>query len=1017
MKSNYLLIYFLLLSAFGFAQSYDIGGTVKESGTGLPLPGVNVQIKNTTKGTTSDFDGNFSLAGIPSGSVVVFSYVGFSNFEYTVTSSNNKVAISLQEDTKSLDEVVVIGYGTQKKREVTGSVSLIDSKTIEKIKPIKVDQALQGTVSGVIVSGGTGAPNSGFDIKIRGVGSNEVNRPTAIIDGYVGNLSDLNPSDIETITVLKDAQAAIYGVIGANGIILITTKTGKKNTKPTVTYNGYTGFQETSRKLSLLNATDYALLLNESYANSGKPVPYPNISGLGRGTDWQDELFRKGAPIISHDFSVSGGTDKVTYSISASDLTQEGIIGTYDKARFKRNSARIALGFDISEKLKVQTNVIYTYFNSRNFNDNGLGSVLFNAVNLPGTFTPYDSDGGFTQIPNQGYGVEIINPLAQLENTYNDGSYKKINGTFGLDYELIKGLTITSRIGFSTGNGRGKTFAKELHYGFDKVFNVPRSRVDQNKNEDNNYSFDIFATYKKTLGESHNFSLTVGNTIFKEFGTGLNASAYDVPNNSWEFADVSLANGFRAGRDVGAYNYDERRLSYFARFQYDYKGKYLLSGMYRRDASTKFGANNTVAYFPSMTAGWLISNENFFGTDNIVNFLKLRFSYGILGNDQIGNNRFASLLNGEATYVFNGNLINGTAIGVLPNPDLKWEKGKKLDIGLDINLFQNKLNIVADYYNDVREDLLIQYTPSSGIAGGGAPGSGNPTVNAGTTRNSGYEFAINYNDNISDNFKIDVNYNISTIKNVVEKVNTPTGYIESGSFGVGQTLLPSRMETGQPIGYFYGYQTDGIFQNQAEVDAHPSQIALGANAQPGDIRFKDLNGDGVIDVKDRTNLGDPIPDFIMGFNFNLTYKSFDFGAYTYASIGNDIVRNYERTLTDVNRLNYVLGRWTGEGTSNSVPRVTTDATSNNVFSDYFVEDGSYFRIQNVQLGYTLNPEVSNRIGMSKFRLYLGVNNLYTFTKYKGYDPAAVSAAPVGGGIDNGSYPIPRTYMLGVNINF
>lgn len=1017
MKSNYLLIYFLLLSAFGFAQSYDIGGTVKESGSGLPLPGVNIQIKNTTRGTTSDFDGNFSLGGIPTGSVVVFSYVGYSNFEYTVTSNNSNVAIAMQEDTKTLDEVVVIGYGSQKKREVTGSVSIVDAKTMEKIKPIKVDQALQGTVSGVIVSGGTGAPNAGFDIKIRGVGSNEVNRPTAIIDGYVGNLSDLNPSDIETLTVLKDAQAAIYGVIGANGIILVTTKTGRKNTKPMVSYNGYTGFQETSRKLSLLNATDYALILNESYANAGNPLPYPNVSGLGKGTDWQDELFRKGAPIISHDFSVSGGTDKVTYAISASDLTQEGIIGDWDKSRFKRNTARIALGFDISEKLKVQTNVTYSYYNSRGFNDNGLGSVLFNAINLPGTFTPYDQNGEFTQIPNQGYGIEIINPLAQLANTYNDGSYKKINGTFGLDYELIEGLTLTSRIGFNTGNGRGKTFAKELFYVEGKVFNVPRSRVDQSKNEDNNYSFDFFATYKKTFADNHNLTFTVGNTIFKEFGTGLNASGYDIPNNSWEFADISLANGFREGRDVGAYNYDERRLSYFARFQYDFKGKYLISGMYRRDASTKFGPNNTIAYFPSMTAGWLISNEDFFGTDNIVNFLKLRASYGVLGNDQIGNNRFASLLNGEATYVFNGSLINGTAVGVLPNPNLKWEKGKKLDIGLDVNLFENKVNIVADYYNDVRENLLIGSVPASGIGGGGAPGSGNSTVNAGTTRNSGFEFAINYNNQITDDFKVELNYNISTIDNVVELVDTETGFIEGGTFGVGQTLLTSRMEEGQPIGYFYGYQTDGIFQNQAEIDAHPSQAAIGSGTSPGDIRFKDVNGDGVIDTNDRTNLGDPIPDMIMGFNFNLTYKGFDLAAYTYASIGNDIVRNYERTLTDVNRLNYVLDRWTGEGTSNTVPRVTTDATNNNVFSDYFVEDGSYFRIQNVQLGYTLNPDFSNRIGISKFRMYLGVNNLYTFTKYRGFDPGAVSAAPIGGGIDNGTYPIPRTYMLGVNINF
>lgn len=1015
MKSTYVLMYLLLFSVFGYAQSHDIGGTVKESVSGLPIPGVSVTIKNSQAGTVTDMDGNFSLNGVPEGSKIVFSYVGYTDQEYTVTASDKAIVISLQEG-KSLDEVIVIGYGSQKKKELTGSVGVVSSKTIEKLKPIKVDQALQGTVAGVMVTGATGAPNSSFDIKIRGVASNLVNRPTAIIDGYIGNLSDLNPSDIETLTVLKDAQAAIYGVIGANGIILVTTKTGRKNTKPKVTYNGYTGFQETSKKLSLLNATEYALLLNESYANGGQTLPYPDVSGLGKGTDWQDELFRKSAPIISHDFSVSGGSEKITYAVSASDLTQEGIIGEKDKARFKRNTAKIALGFDITDKLKANTNVMYTYFNSRGFNDNGLGSVLFNAINAPATLSPYDANGDFSLVPNTpGLGIEIINPLAQLANTYNDGGYKKINGTFGLDYEAIKGLTLTSRIGFNTGHGYGKNFAKQISYG-GKVFDVSRSRVDQSNTTDNNYSFDFFATYKKTFGQDHNFTFTLGNTIFKEWGTGLSASGYDVPNNSWEFADISLATGFQNGRDVGSYNYDERRLSYFGRLQYDYKGKYLISGMYRRDASTKFGPANTVAYFPSMTAGWVVSQEGFFGVNNIVNFLKLRLSYGSLGNDQIGNNSYASLLTGEATYVFDGSLVNGTATGLIANPGILWEKGKKFDFGIDMNLFKDKLIIVTDYYRDVRQNLLIGPLPVSGIAGGGAPGSSNPTVNAGTTVNSGLEFSVTYSDKISDNFKIDANYNITTIKNKVTEVKSESKYLQGGGFGVGQQP-PARMQEGYTLGYFYGYQTDGIFQNQSEVDAHPSQSALGADAQPGDIRFVDINGDGIVNTDDRTDIGNPIPDMIMGFNLNLAYKGLDFALYTYASIGNDIVRNYERTLSDVNRLDYVLDRWTGEGTSNTVPRVTTAATSNNVFSDYFVEDGSYFRIQNIQLGYTINPDFTAKGGISKLRLYAGVNNLYTFTKYRGFDPAAVGASPIGGGFDNGTYPSPRTYMLGVNINF
>jgi TonB-linked SusC/RagA family outer membrane protein len=465
-----------------------------------------------------------------------------------------------------------------------------------------------------------------------------------------------------------------------------------------------------------------------------------------------------------------------------------------------------------------------------------------------------------------------------------------------------------------------------------------------------------------------------------------------------------------------SYSYDERRLSYFGRLQYDYKGKYLLSAMLRRDASTKFGPDNRASYFPSFTAGWVISDEGFYGESKLVNFLKLRASYGTLGNDQIPNNGYVGLLSGEGTYVFDGTLVNGVATGQIPNPDLKWEEAKKFDVGLDLKLLNNKISIVTDYFIDTRKDLLIPNIPISGINGTAAPGAGAPTVNAGTVRNSGVEFSIDYKNKFSDNFSMSVGYNVTFLENEVLEVNNGTGFLEGGSFGVGQPA-PSRMEVGQPIGYFYGYKSDGIFQNQAEIDAHPSQLALGASASPGDIRYVDLNGDNVIDVKDRTNIGDPIPEATMGFNLQLNYKNFDFSVYTFASVSNDMVRNYERDVTDANHFRYVLDRWTGEGTSNSVPRVTTSSTANKVFSDYFVEDASYIRIQNIQLGYTLNPEFSQKASITKLRIYAGVNNLYTFTKYNGYDPGASNGAPIGGGIDYGFYPIPRTFLLGLNINF
>jgi TonB-linked SusC/RagA family outer membrane protein len=911
--------------------------------------------------------------------------------------------------------VVVIGYGSQKKREVTGAVSVVDSKTLEILKPIKIEQALQGTVAGVNVTTTSGAPGAALDIRIRGIATNGDNRPLTIIDGYQGELGLLNPNDVETITVLKDAQAAIYGSIGANGVILITTKTGKKNAKGKIAYNTYTGFQETTRKLPVLNATQYALLLNESYANGGKALPFPDVSGLGKGTDWQDEVFSKSVPVYSHDLSFSGGSDKMTYAVSGSHLDQEGIIGGA-KSGFLRNTARVSLGADVSDRLKLKTNVIYTYFKRRTLLENAIGSVLFNAINLPSTLAPYDANGDFTIIPSPtGLGNELINPLAQIANTYNNYNFKKISGTFGLDYKLFKGFVVTSTIGFNSANSESKSFSPLISYGPNKVFNNTRSSVSQSAINDNDYSFDIYGTYTKKVAENHNFVGTIGSTVFKEYGNGLFATGFDVPYNSWEFADVGLARGttLLPNPPSGSYVYDERRISYFGRLQYDFKGKYLFSALARRDLSTKFGPENRVAFFPSLTAGWVISDESFFGESKTVNFLKFRASYGTLGNDRIGNNRYISQLNLAPAGIFGDNQLNGVSLGVIPNPDIKWETAKKFDVGFDVNLFDNKVTVTTDYFIDTRADLLINSIPVSGILGTAGPGAGSPTINAGTVRNSGTEISVEYKNKFSDNFSMSVGYNVTFIKNEVLEVNG-VPYIEGGQFG--SSVSPSRMSVGNPIGYFYGLQTNGLYQNQADVDVQPVQN--GVPASIGDIRYVDQNGDGLISLeKDRVSLGDPIPDATMGFNLQFNYKALDFSMYTFASVGNEIVRNYERPFSDVNHLDYFLGRWTGEGTSNSTPKVTTGNTSNNLFSDYYVEDGSYLRIQNIQLGYTLNSKFAEKSGISKLRIYTAVNNLYTFTKYQGFDPGASNGQPIGGGIDGGFYPISRTYMLGLNINF
>jgi TonB-dependent starch-binding outer membrane protein SusC len=1018
MKLNYLLIIFLLFSTLGFAQKRDIVGTVKEQNTGLPLYGVNIRDNKSGASTATDFDGKFSLKGISSGTTLVFSFIGFQTKEYVVKENDSDILITLSDEAKSLNEVVVIGYGSVKQKQVTGAVGIVGAKTLETLRPVKIEQALQGTVSGVNVTTQGGAPGADLDIRIRGIATNGQNKPTAIIDGYAGDLSTLNPNDIESLTVLKDAQAAIYGTIGANGIILVTTKMGKRNSKAKISFNSSMGIQEVSRSLPTLNGKEYAMLLNESYAYAGMPLPYPNTSEIGEGTDWQKEIFQP-APIVSYDLSISGGSDKVTYAVSASHLDQEGIIGG-DKSGFLRNTGRVSLGADVSDRLKLKTNITYTFQTRNKLSDFGLGSVLFNALNISPLQSPYDSDGNYTLVPANGFGAEIINPLAQIENTYDTRELRKLNGNVGLDYKLTDAFTVSGSFGFNTSSEQRKTFAKMVSYG-GKVFDVTRSSVTQGALFENNYSLDLYGTYSKKFGE-HNIVGTLGTTVFKEVKNNLFATGFDVPYNSWDYADIKMTNGQPKTAPNSSDYEDERRLSYFVRAQYDLKGRYLFSAMLRRDSSTYFGPNNRVGYFPSMTLGWIISDESFYGVanDNFVNFLKFRGSYGVLGNDQIPRDGYVSLLGGEAAYAYSNattkdGLIFGKAIGQLANPNLKWEEAKKFDVGLDLRMFRNKISIVADYFIDNRTDLLIPWIPVSGIFGVTAPGGSPPTVNAGSVRNTGIEFSIDYKKTFENKLSLNLGYNATFIKNEVTAVNNGTGYIADGRFGLGEPS--SRMQIGKPIGYFYGYKTNGIFQNQAQVDAAPSQIALGALAKPGDIRFVDVDGNGVINSDDKTDIGNPIPAATMGFNLQVDYKRFDFVAYTFASIGNQMVRNYERSLTDVNRLDYVLDRWHGQGTSNTVPRVTPDATANYVLSDYFVEDASYLRIQNVQLGYSVNPEYFAKAGITKVRVYGGVNNLYTFTKYKGYDPGASNGRPIGGGIDDGFYPIPRTYMFGLNVNF
>ena len=1014
----------LFCLAFTSAQNVDVSGTIQDE-SGIPIPGVNIIVKNTTKGSVSDFDGNFTVTGVEIGSTLTFSYIGYITQELVVKDKSN-LSITLAEDVAKLDEVVVIGYGTQTKKEITGAVSVVSSETIEKLKPTRIEQALQGQVAGVNVTANSGSPGAGATINIRGVSTNGDSRPLILVDGNViEDLSVINPADIESMNILKDATAGIYGVRAANGVILITTKTGRKDMPLTIEYNAYAGFQETTRKMSVLNATEYALIVNEAFAAGGSTPPYTDISGLGKGTDWQDVIFQS-APIQSHNISFRAGKGKSSYSYSGSFLTQDGIVGG-SKSNFTRFTNSLAYNLDFLENFKFKSGLTLTRQNSKGLPENALGSVLFNALNMAPTFTVYDENGDFTLA--EGLGGEVINPLAQIENTYNRNKVMKLNGFAGLSYNFLEHFTAEANIQFNYAEVSNFSFDPIDYYGVGKVFNTLKSGVFEGFNIFRDYTFDGFIKYENTFNDTHKLNVLLGTSVFKTTGMFSGATASDIKNNDIAFASVAEASDPQdiykeLGRNP---TFDARLLSYFSRVQYDYKGKYLFSAVVRRDGSTKFGPENKFGIFPSGSIGWVASDEAFLKDSNFMNFLKVRASYGILGNDRIGDYRFVSLLTGEGTYFFGGNDREneyfGKASGPISNPQIKWEKQKTLDVGLDMRFLNNKIDLTTDYFKRRTEDLLVS-PDISGLLGTGAP----PFVNAGIVENTGIEFAIGYSDNLSENFKFSIKYNVTAIKNEVISVSGEGEYLEGGGFGISQPAI-SRMEAGYPLGYFVGFQTAGIFQNQSEID----NAAVGEVApQPGDFRFVDqltvpiydpetneiirYEADGVINLDDRVNLGNPLPAATMGLNISFDYKKWDFAAYAFASLGNEIVRNYERNQQAVNKPSWYLDRWTGEGTTNTAPRVSIGPSSNTVFSDFYVEDGSFVRLQNAQLGYTFSND-SGDSKLKSFRIYLSGSNLFTLTKYNGYDPTAGTGAPIGGGIDQGFYPSARTYLLGVNVKF
>ena len=1059
MRKLIILITFLSVGNIFYAQNLNISGTVTDVVTGETLPGVNVIVKNSSKGDVTDFDGNYKISEVPKGSILVFSYLGYQTKELLV--EQEIINISLEESTETLNEIVIVGYGSQRKELVSGSFSSLSAEKITKTNPARIEEALTGNAAGVQVTANSGSPGASLNIRIRGITTNGNNSPLVIVDGInIGSdLSVIDPNDIEKMDIIKDASSAIYGVQAANGVILITTKSGKKNRPTKFTFNSYTSVQETSNQLDLMNASEYAVYVNETEVADGNSIPYPNIGTYGYGTDWQKQLFTQ-SPINNYTFSASGGSENITHSTSASIFQQDGIIAP-EKSNFNRITLRNNLGIQLTEKLKLNTFILYTNINRKTIPEGGRGSVLYYALNaspLTSIFDGTDGSGpsrGFSYIGGE-QGIEIINPFALINNTHNETKVNRFTGKIELSYDIVEDLKITSRYNFNYADVVNRNYYPLAFYGPNKVNNNVNidannqfvrdtngngiidlfSAVGEDTQNYTDYTWETFIDYKKSF-DKHNLSFLLGASIRSEQFYGVYGYGSLVGEDSWDNAylfntqdiyDEYILTSLDPDGNIVVDNRtvqrnrssstgvnEDRWYSAFGRLQYDYDGKYLFSAMVRRDASTRFGANNRTGYFPSFSGGWIITKEDFFNVDQINN-LKIRGSWGITGNDKIGSFGWIGTLQGanaEATYPFGNVLSYGNALGQLANPDLQWETNEQVNIGFDASFFNDQFDITMDYYVKTTRNLLL-VPEVSGLLGSTAGGSSAPIVNAGTIENKGLDISINYSKQFNDNFKLSTGLNITTVKNKTLEVNNAAGFIPSGLFGLGQTT--SRFQTGLPIGAFYGLQTDGIFQNQAEIDAHAVQV----DAQPGDIRFVDVDGDGVVEFGSEDDLaviGNPIPEMTLGFNLNLDYKGFDFATSLYASIGNDAVRSYERFLTYSNKSRLYLDRWTGEGSTNTTPRASTNASNNYLFSDFFVEDASFLRIQNVQLGYTIPNSALEKLKMDKIRLYVSANNLYTFTNYSGYNPDVSNSNPTAAGVDLGQYPQTRTYTLGINVSF
>lgn len=1033
----FMVFVWLLISMQAMAQNkVRIKGVVTSGTDGVPLIGVNVVQKGTTNGSVTDLDGNFELA-VPDNCLLDISYIGYLSQQIKVQSGKTDYQVILKEDSQALDEVVVVGYGVQKKKLVTGATVQVKGDDIQRLNTVSALGALQSQTPGVNITQTSGMPGEGFKVTIRGLGTTGSAAPLYIIDGVTGgDINNLNPADIESIDVLKDAaSAAIYGSRAANGVILVTTKQGKAG-KASISYDGYVGFQNVYKMAPLLNAQEYATIMNEARMNDGLPtydfaklVPdWSKIqNGEWNGINWLDEIRNKNAMTQNHALNITGGTEQSVYSAGISYTTQDGILGkpvapTFDRYTFRLNTEHTLFKRNNLDIIKFGENLIFTYKENSGI---GIGNIHWNDIHsmmVTSPFLPMHDDKGnyHYSIP---WNVYEANPVAVMEygRGQNTTKNKNLRANAYLEIQPIKGLKLRSNFGLNSYTSSFRSFTPEYNLSMN-TFNT-ENKVSQSLSTGIDWTWENTLNYTFDVAKQHNIDVLVGQSVEKRgMGESMNGSNVNSIFSDLNHAYLDNTPIITPGKTTlgGA---PLRRLgivSVFGRVNYNYKETYLATIVMRADASSNFAKGNRWGYFPSISAGWVISNEAFMeSSKNWLDFLKIRASWGQNGNAEIDPFQYLATISFNNSQYFYGpgkdTPTSGAFPDILPNKNVTWETSEQLNLGVDARLFSSRIGISFDWYNKATNDWLVQ-APVLDTYGASAP-----FVNGGDVRNRGFEIALNWNDQAGD-FTYGANLNISRNKNEVTKIANTEGIIHGDPYVLSNGAPEMyRAQVGYPIGYFYGYKTSGVFQSETEINAY--QGAKLAGTAPGDLIYQDTDGDGKITEDDRCMIGDPNPDVNLGLSLNVGYKGFDLAITANGVLGNQIAKSY-RSAGDSPLENYttdIFERWHGENTSNKLPRLTAGSHTNwQYISDIYIEDGDYLRLQNITLGYDFK-KLFPKMPLQQARLYVTGQNLFTITGYSGMDPevghSGEDKSQWSSGIDVGFYPSPRTYMVGVNLKF